>query len=84
MLFNTIGVSEKTFGVFEISFGVLHLSAGKLGVWWHKHRVYPTPFTMTTKSRGIDDDSHGGNVLFPGWECFVPKVGINSSQGGNK
>ena len=27
--------------------------------------------------------SHGGNVLFPSWECFVPKVGINISQAGN-
>ena len=24
--------------------------------------------------------SHGGNVLFPGWEDIVPKVGINISQ----
>jgi hypothetical protein len=24
----------------------------------------------------LDDDSQGGNILFPGWECFVPKVGI--------
>ena len=27
--------------------------------------------------------SHGGNVLFPGWEDIVPKVGINISQAGN-
>jgi hypothetical protein len=20
--------------------------------------------------------SQGGNILFPGWECFVPKVGM--------
>ena len=28
----------------------------------------------------LADYSHGGNVLFPGWECDVPKVEINSSQ----
>ena len=28
----------------------------------------------------LADYSHGGNVLFPGWECDVPRVGINSSQ----
>jgi hypothetical protein len=31
----------------------------------------------------IDDDSHGGNVLFPGREYNVPTVGINVSLAGN-
>ena len=28
-------------------------------------------------------NSHGGNDLFPRWECFVPTAGIFYSHGGN-
>ena len=27
--------------------------------------------------------SHGGNIIFPGWECFIPKVGTILSLNGN-
>ena len=35
------------------------------------------------KRIGLSKDSHGGNVLFPPWECFVPTVGTFHSHGGN-
>jgi hypothetical protein len=45
------------------------------------HRKKPTYATILgVKPLSLKDYSHGGNVLFPGWELFVPKLGINSSQ----